>query len=64
MESTKNEYYRPREAQKVLKIGNTKFWNLVKSGLIPTVRPFGPNSRLVYVLRSDIDRFMRKSQAA
>lgn len=52
------EYLRPKEVQSLLGIGNTKFWNLVKQGYISTSKPFGPKSRIVYVKRSDIDRFM------
>lgn len=58
MNISTREYLRPKEAQSLLGIGNTKFWNLVKQGYLNTIKPCGPQSRLVYIKRSDIDRFI------
>jgi hypothetical protein len=49
---------RPKEAQRLLGIGHTKFWNLVSSGYIEVHRPFGPKSRIVYVKRADLERLV------
>jgi excisionase family DNA binding protein len=48
---------RTTEAIELLGISKTKFWNLVKAGVIPTVRPFGPTSRLIYVPKAELARF-------
>ncbi|GAB3219494.1 helix-turn-helix transcriptional regulator [Spirosoma arcticum] len=58
MNLTQRDYLRPKEVQTLLGIGNTKFWNLVKQGYIAIIKPEGPTSKLVYVKRTDIDRFM------
>lgn len=56
MNLNNREYLRPKEVQQLLGIGGTKFWNLVREGYFATTKIGGTKSKLVYVLRSDIDK--------
>ena len=52
-----SEYVRTKEAIAFLRIGKTKFWNLVQQGYITVIKPEGPSSRMGYVEMAQLRRY-------
>lgn len=55
------DWLTPKDAQSIYRWGKTRFWQLVADGAFPVTRPKAPTgraSRIVYVKRSDIDKFL------
>ncbi len=50
------EVLRPKDVQRILKIGHDKFYQLVKDEAFPVSRP---SKRLLYVRRADINTFIK-----
>lgn len=55
-------YLRLSEACDLHGLGTAKLWTWIRAGYFPTFRPEGPNSRVIYVRREDIEKFIETGQ--
>ncbi|MFC5411727.1 helix-turn-helix transcriptional regulator [Larkinella bovis] len=58
--STQSDWLRPKDVQTLMKIGSTRFWQLVREGAFPVSRPSG---KLVYIRRTDVENFFQNGYA-
>ena len=56
------EYLTPKEVCTVLKISGGKFYQLVKDGVLHTLKP-DPNGRKTYVMRKEVEGIFKKDFA-
>lgn len=53
---TADDWLRTADIKLLLKVGNTRLYQLIRSGAFPTSRPAGG---LLYARRSDVEQFLR-----
>ena len=51
-----DDWLRTAEIKQILKVGNTRLYQLINSGAFPISRPAGG---LLYARRSDVEKFLR-----
>ncbi len=55
-----DDWLRTADIKRLLKVGNTRLYQLIRSGAFPTSRPAGG---LLYAHRSDVEKFLRDGYA-
>ena len=54
-----DEWLKPKDVQRLFKIGHNKFYQFVRDGAFPVSKP-DPKGRAVFIRRSDVERFFEK----
>ncbi len=63
MQTTKtarpDEWLKPKDVQRLFKIGHSKFYQFVRDGAFPVSKP-DPKGRAVFIRRSDVEHFFEQ----
>jgi len=54
-----DEWLKPKDVQRLFKIGHNKYYQFVKDGAFPVSKP-DPNGRAVFIRKGDVDRFFEE----
>ncbi|GAB4026402.1 helix-turn-helix domain-containing protein [Spirosoma gilvum] len=54
-----DEWLKPKDVQRLFKIGHNKFYQFVRDGAFPVSKP-DPKGRAVFIRRSDVERFFEQ----
>ncbi|WP_097126343.1 helix-turn-helix domain-containing protein [Spirosoma fluviale] len=54
-----DEWLKPKDIQRIFKIGHNKYYQFVRDGAFPVSKP-DPKGRAVFVRKSDVEKFFER----